>query len=128
MLFRSAADTPPLPALSLVSSDETDATDAPRSHNLGNLLSRIPGRLPDAIAEYEASLRIRPDYADAHYNLGVVLSRLPDRLPEALSQLETAWRLKPNPAYCGRPSTGCERPTAKIPTDRVNSPYWWGML
>jgi tetratricopeptide (TPR) repeat protein len=53
--------------------------------------------MPDAIAEYEAALRIRPDYAEGHYNLGVVLSRIPGRLPEALSHLETALRLKPNP-------------------------------
>jgi tetratricopeptide (TPR) repeat protein len=66
-------------------------------NNLGNLLSQIPGRIPDAIAEYEAALRFRPDYAEGHYDLGVVLSRLPGRLPEALSHLETSLRLKPDP-------------------------------
>jgi hypothetical protein len=29
--------------------------------NLGNTLAQTPGRLPEAIAEYEAALRIRPD-------------------------------------------------------------------
>jgi hypothetical protein len=29
--------------------------------NLANTLARMPGRLPEAIAEYEAALRIRPD-------------------------------------------------------------------
>ena len=29
--------------------------------NLGNALSQMPGHLPDAIAQYEAALRIRPD-------------------------------------------------------------------
>src|ERR1035438_4311725 len=62
-----------------------------------HLLVRMPGRLPDAIAEYQAALRVRPDYADGHYDLGVALSRLPNRLPEALFHLETALRLKPDP-------------------------------
>ena len=33
-----------------------------RAHvNLANVLARTPGRLPEAIAEYEAALRISPD-------------------------------------------------------------------
>jgi hypothetical protein len=29
--------------------------------NLANALAKTPGRIPDAIAEYEAALRITPD-------------------------------------------------------------------
>jgi len=32
--------------------------------NLGNALSQIPGRQSEAIAEYQAAVRIRPDYAN----------------------------------------------------------------
>ena len=35
----------------------------PEAHNnLGLMLSRTPGRLPDAIAKYQAAQRIRLDY------------------------------------------------------------------
>ncbi len=38
-------------------------------NNFGTILLRR-GRLPEAIAEFQAALRIKPEYADAHYNLG----------------------------------------------------------
>jgi Flp pilus assembly protein TadD len=34
---------------------------------------QVPGRLPDAITEFEAAVRINPDLAEAHSNLGTVL-------------------------------------------------------
>jgi tetratricopeptide (TPR) repeat protein len=79
----------------------TSAVDAcPESarphYNLAAALAQIPGRLPDAITEYKAALRIRPDYADAHYNLGNALARIPARLPEAIPEYEAALRSKPD--------------------------------
>jgi Tfp pilus assembly protein PilF len=41
-------------------------------NNFGAILLRR-GRLPAAIDEFQAALRIKPDYADAHYNLGNAL-------------------------------------------------------
>ena len=34
-----------------------------------------PGRIDEAIAQYQQALEIKPDYAEAHYNLGIVLAR-----------------------------------------------------
>ena len=55
-------------------------------------------RLPDAIAEYEAALRIRPDSAAAHNNLGYALSQLPGRLPDAVAEYRAALRIDPSSA------------------------------
>jgi tetratricopeptide (TPR) repeat protein len=65
-------------------------------YNLGTALAQLPGRLPDAIAEFESALRIRPDYAEAHYNLGNALARMPGRLPDAMVEYEAALRGAPN--------------------------------
>jgi tetratricopeptide (TPR) repeat protein len=65
-------------------------------NNLGNTLSRLPGRLPDAIAEFEAALRIWPDYADAHYNLGNALAQVPGRGPDAIAEYRRALRIEPD--------------------------------
>jgi hypothetical protein len=47
--------------------------------NFGNALSQVPGRMPDAIAQYEAAVKINPD------------------LPEAIPHLEAGVRIKPDP-------------------------------
>jgi tetratricopeptide (TPR) repeat protein len=60
-------------------------------------LLQLPGRLPDAIAHFEAALRTRPDYEQAHTNLGNALSQLPGRLPDAIAQYEAALRIRPDP-------------------------------
>ena len=68
-----------------------------RAHNnLGNVLLKLPGRLPDAMAQFEAALRISPDYAEAHNNLGSVLFKLPGRLSDAIAQYEAALRSNPD--------------------------------
>jgi len=36
---------------------------------MGNALAQIPGRLPEAIAQFEAALQSKPDYKDARNNL-----------------------------------------------------------
>jgi protein O-mannosyl-transferase len=65
-------------------------------NNLGNLLSHMPGRTNDAIAQYNETLRIDPDFAEAHSNLGIVLASLPGRLDDAVAQYEEALRIKPD--------------------------------
>jgi tetratricopeptide (TPR) repeat protein len=67
-------------------------------YNLGDALARIPGRLPDATAEFEAAIRIRPDDTDAHISLGNALARTPGRLPDAVAEFEAALRVEPDRA------------------------------
>ena len=65
-------------------------------YNLGVLFAEMPGRLPDAIAEYQAALRIKPDYAEAHNDLGIALSFTPGRLPDAVAEYQAALQIDPN--------------------------------
>jgi tetratricopeptide (TPR) repeat protein len=65
-------------------------------NNLGDALFHLPGRLPDAIAQFEAAVQIKPDYADAHNGLGGALSQIPGRLPDAIAEYETALRIDPS--------------------------------
>jgi tetratricopeptide (TPR) repeat protein len=55
----------------------------------------MPGRLPEAIAEFESAIRQNPGYADAHVNLGRALSQVPGRNQDAIRELETAQRMRP---------------------------------
>jgi tetratricopeptide (TPR) repeat protein len=82
--------------LSIWTDTVTNCPDNARAHSiLGNVLLDLPGRLPDAIAQYEVALRIDPNYAEAHLNLGNVLRGMPGRLPDAITQYEAALRLDP---------------------------------
>ena len=65
-------------------------------NNLGDTLSRMPGRLPDAIAEFETALRIWPDYTDAHYNLGNALAQIRGGFPDAIAEYQRALKLEPD--------------------------------
>jgi tetratricopeptide (TPR) repeat protein len=51
--------------------------------------------LPEAIGHFEAALRLKPDYAEAHYNFGIALANA-GRIPEAIAQYKEAVRLVPN--------------------------------
>ena len=53
------------------------------------------GRVREAIGHYEDALRIKPDYALAHYNIGMALLRL-GRQQEAVEHSQQALRLKPD--------------------------------
>jgi protein O-mannosyl-transferase len=59
-------------------------------------LAELPGRLPEAIARYEAAIHLKPDLAEAHHNLANALAQLPGRLPDAIAYYEEAVRLKPD--------------------------------
>jgi tetratricopeptide (TPR) repeat protein len=68
-----------------------------RAHeNLGYVFSEIPGHLPDAISEYQAALRDKPDFAEAHDNLGAILAGIPGRALEAIAHFEAALRSYPD--------------------------------
>jgi tetratricopeptide (TPR) repeat protein len=49
----------------------------------------------EAIGQYKQALRIKPDYADAHYNLGNALIQA-GRVQEAIGHYEQALRIKPD--------------------------------
>ncbi len=64
--------------------------------NLGLALEGIPGRVPDAITQYENVLRLAPDSEAAHYKLGKLLATL-GRTSEAISHLQAALRVRHDP-------------------------------
>jgi len=63
-------------------------------YNLGVALAR-DRRFPEAIAEYQQALELKPDMADIHLDLGTAFIRA-GRVPEAIAQFEEAVRLKPD--------------------------------
>ena len=63
---------------------------------LGQALARNPGGLPEAIDEFRAAERLKPDLAAAHYNLGIALAASPDGKGEAVTEFETATLLDPD--------------------------------
>ncbi len=82
--------------LSLWTSAVDVCPESAKTHNnLGGALSKLPGRLPDAIVEYQVSLRIEPDYSEAHFNLANALSGVPGRLPDAIAEYQAALRIDP---------------------------------
>ena len=65
-------------------------------YNLGTVLTEKPGRLPEAIGEFEAALEIRPDLADAHNGLGLALWRTSGRLDDAIAEYQQALQIRPD--------------------------------
>ena len=55
---------------------------------------QMPGRLPEAARHFEAALRAKPDYVDAHANLAAALLQVPGRTSEAIAHYEAALRIK----------------------------------
>lgn len=75
-------------------SETRDTADA--EYNRGLELAKTPGKMTEAIAHFEAALRIDPNHAEAHNNLGFTLTSFPNRMPEALRHFEAAVRINPN--------------------------------
>jgi len=85
--------------LSLWTSAVNNCPESAKAHyNLAKTLEVLPGRLPEAIAEYRVSLRIDPDHADVHNNLANALSATPGGLPQSLAEYRSALRIDPNRA------------------------------
>jgi tetratricopeptide (TPR) repeat protein len=71
--------------------------DNARAHiNLGTVLLGLPGRVLEAIAEYEAAVRIDRYAVEAHNNLGYALTQIPGRGSEAIAEFKAALRIDPN--------------------------------
>jgi tetratricopeptide (TPR) repeat protein len=81
---------------SLWSSAAMVCPESVKAHiNFGHVLLAVPGRINDAIAEYEAAVRIEPGLAQAHYDLGTALLQVPERGPEAVAEYRAALRIEP---------------------------------
>ena len=52
-------------------------------------------RLTEAVAEYQAALRIKPDNVEAHYNMGNALASQ-GRIAEAMAEYRETLRLRPD--------------------------------
>lgn len=99
--------------LSLWSSAVDICPGSAKAHyNLGKALELLPGRLPEAIAEYRVSLRIDPDHADVHNNLANALSATPGGLQESVAEYRTALRIDPDRA---EPHNNLANALARIP-------------
>jgi tetratricopeptide (TPR) repeat protein len=64
-------------------------------NNLGLAWSKLPGRLDDAVAQYQEALHLKSDIAETHTNLGSAWSRMPGKESDAIAQFEEALRLDP---------------------------------
>ncbi len=71
-------------------------------NNLACIVLVTDGRTQEAIAGFEAALRLRPDFTEAHNNLARALTNVPGRLNEAIAQCEEALRQYPDyaEAHC----------------------------
>jgi tetratricopeptide (TPR) repeat protein len=65
-------------------------------NNVGNQLAE-GGRFADAVIHYEAVLRVRPDFAPAHFNLARVFEKL-GRKEEAIHHYEEVLKIQPDHA------------------------------
>jgi Tfp pilus assembly protein PilF len=71
-----------------------------RAHySLALIYSKLPGREADATEQFAATVRLRPDHADAQSNLAGMLLNQPGRLEEAMAHGEAALRLNPNHVF-----------------------------
>jgi tetratricopeptide (TPR) repeat protein len=53
------------------------------------------GRMPEAMGHWEQALRIKPDYAEAHYTLGIALEQA-GKLPDAIEHYQQALKIQPD--------------------------------
>jgi Flp pilus assembly protein TadD len=66
------------------------------THNNLGIVYAEQGRLPEAVAEFTASLRLKPDHGKAHMNLGNVLRQMPGHMADAIVEYQTALLFEPN--------------------------------
>jgi predicted Zn-dependent protease len=71
-----------------------DPQYAAAENNLGNALN-AQDRAPEAVAHYEAAIRLSPDSAAFQMNLAVTLLKIPGRAAEAVPHLKEVLRLQP---------------------------------
>ncbi|WP_342723718.1 tetratricopeptide repeat protein [Bradyrhizobium sp. B097] len=64
-------------------------------NDLGNLLSKVPGREADALEAYARAVELCPPYYEAHLNRAALRARMGDAAG-ALSDLDRALTIKPN--------------------------------
>ena len=64
-------------------------------NNLGTTLVRVPGRMADAISQFQEALRLNPNYIEADINLGNALDA-EGRGAEAVDRFEDAIRINPD--------------------------------
>jgi tetratricopeptide (TPR) repeat protein len=64
-------------------------------NNLGTILMST-GREAEAVGEFEAAVRLKPDSPDYRVNLGLALAQMPGRLPDAIAQYQMALQSDPN--------------------------------
>ena len=74
--------------------------DANVHNSLAILLANQPGRLDEAIGQFEAAVHLDPSYYEAQYNLGTALSQA-GKKAEAIQHFEAAQRIQPS-AEVGR--------------------------
>jgi tetratricopeptide (TPR) repeat protein len=70
-------------------------------NNLATVLEAKPGRMMDAIAEYQATLQLRPVYAaQTHFNLAGAYAVLdpPGHVSEAIAEYQAGLRIQPDNA------------------------------
>jgi len=67
-------------------------------NNLAKILAADSARLPDAIAHFEAAIRINPDQADAHFNLANAFAKIPSKRVQAIAHYEATLRINPDQA------------------------------
>jgi len=67
--------------------------------NLGLILAKHPEQLPEALRQFEAAVRLKPDDPELHTHLGSALAHFPDRQAEAMAEYRTALRLSPDYPY-----------------------------
>jgi tetratricopeptide (TPR) repeat protein len=67
-------------------------------NNLGSILLQMPGRAQEAMGEFEAALRIEPDFPEGHFNLASALEKTdpPGARADIIREYETACRIKPD--------------------------------
>jgi hypothetical protein len=71
--------------------------DNERAHNtLGKLLLYMPGRLSDAMAQFQTAILLGPDLMEAHYNLGLALTQLSDRVADSVAEYKAALWINPD--------------------------------